>query len=218
MEGCQQQFRHVAARDRAAVCRIAADTAQYGDPVELILDDRRLFTDVFVRPYLDLCAETCWIAVVDDIPAGYLTGCVDTHAVEPYFRRALGRAVLRALVGRYRVGRRTLRAGIGYVREVIARPPTADLGGYPAHLHINIAKGYRGLGLGRQLMIAFLDQCRTLGVPGVHLSTSDQNVAALSLYHALGFEVLARYRSPYKSTVSRKPVETVIMGLRLDQG
>ena len=216
-----QSSRHVRCfteSDREAVCRIAADTAQYGDPVELILDDRRLFTDIFVRPYLDRCAETCWIAVVNETPAGYLTGCIDTHACEPHFRRALGWAALRTLTGRYRLGLRILRAGIGYAREMIAQLPTADLQMYPAHLHINVAEEFRGQGLGRQLMIAFLDQCRALKVPGVHLSTSDQNVAALSLYHALGFEVLAQYRSPYKSTVSRKPVDTVIMGLRLVQG
>ncbi len=213
-----QHIRRFTESDREAVCRIAADTAQLGDPVELILDDRRLFTDIFVRPYLDRCAETCWIAVMDGTPAGYLTGCVDTHACESHFRRALGWAALGALTGRYRLGLRTLRAGIGYAREVIARTPTADLRLYPAHLHINVAEEYRGQGLGRRLMTAFLDQCRTRDVPGVHLSTSDQNVAALSLYHALGFEVLAQFRSPYKSTVSRKAVETVIMGLRLDQG
>ena len=66
-------------------------------------------------------------------------------------------------------------------------------------------------------MAAFFDQCFMLKVSGVHLSTSDQNVAALGLYHVLGFKILARFCSPYKSTVSRKPVKTVLMGLRLDR-
>ena len=120
------------------------------------------------------------------------------------------------MVGHYRLGLRTMRAGIGYVREIVGRPPPVDLRSYPAQLHVNVVAEHRRKGVGRQLMAAFLDQCRALDVTGVHLSTSDQNEAALHLYHALGVEVLQRYRSPYKSTVTRKPVETMIMGLLLD--
>lgn len=204
------------AADTAAVCAIASDTAQFGDPVELVLDDRRLFADVFVRPYLGHCAATCWIAESAGQVVGYLTGCPDTGAFESVFRRALLRAGLRALAGRYRLGLRTMRAGYGYAREMLTRVPAVDLARYPAHLHMNVAAEQRGRGIGRCLLGAYVDHCHAQHVPGVHLSTSDQNIVALPLYAARGFVELWRYHSPYKSIVSRRPVETVIMGLRLD--
>lgn len=201
--------------DSTAIHWISADTAHFGDPVELILDDRRLFTDIFVRPYTFHFPHTCWVAEHDGQVVGYLTGCLDTAQLERLFRQSVLRAGRRALLEHYHLGWRTLRAGIGYLREVVAHPPSADLHHYPAHLHINLAAPYRGQGIGRRLMQTFLDYCRAEDVPGVHLNTSDQNTAALHLYSHLGFEMLHRYCSPYKSTVSRRPVDTLIMGLRL---
>jgi ribosomal protein S18 acetylase RimI-like enzyme len=202
--------------DAAPVCRISADTAQYGDPVELMLNDRRLFVDIFVRPYLIHFPHTCWVAEHNGQVMGYLTGCLDTARLEGLFRQSVLRAGGRALTGKYRLGWRTLRVGIGYLREVLSHPPTADPCLYPAHLHINVSAPYRGQGIGRRLMQVFLDHCRAEHVPGIHLNTSDQNTAALHLYRRLGFDVLHRYDSPYKSAVSRRPVETLVMGLRLD--
>lgn len=202
-------------RDAAAVHRIGADTAHFGGPVEAIMDDRQVFIDVFMRPYTTHCPATCWVAEVEGQVIGYLTGCLDTAAFDPLFRRGLFRAVGRLLAGRYRVGRRTLRAGIGYLRELASRRPQADPAAYPAHLHINLSAPFRGQGIGRRLMLAYLDQCRAAGVPGVHLSTSERNAAAVRLYRSLGFDVLHRYPAPYLSTVNRQAVEALIMGLRL---
>ena len=207
--------RRFAPEDAASVHQIGADTACFGDPVELILDDRRLFIDAFMRPYTTHCAATCWVAEADGHVIGYLTGCLDTATFGPALQRALLHAAGRLLAGRYRVGRRTLRAGIGYLREVASRRPQADLAAYPAHLHINLSAAYRGQGIGRRLMLAYLDQCRAAGAPGVHLSTSDHNVAAVQMYRALGFSVLHRRPAPYLSTVNRRAVEALIMGLRL---
>ncbi|NDJ78395.1 MAG: GNAT family N-acetyltransferase [Chloroflexi bacterium] len=202
--------------DANAVYQIGADTARYGDPVELILNDRRLFIDIFMRPYLTHYPETCWVAEVDGQVVGYLTGCPDTASYEPLFRRAVLRAARDVALFRYRIGWRTARAAVGFMREVLAHPPTPNLEQYPAHLHVNLAAPYRGQGAGRCLMLAYLDHLRDQGIPGAHLNTSDQNTVAVHLYEKLGFTVLHRYHSPYQSIVSRKPVDGLLMGLRLD--
>lgn len=200
--------------DARVVHEIGADTARYGDPVEQIFDDRRLFIDIFMRPYTTHFPDTCWVAMVDGKVVGYLTGCVDTARYQPHFRHALVSAAGRAVMLRYRLGWRTLRAGIGFAREMLTARPEVDLAAYPAHLHVNLLAAYRGRGGGRRLMTTYLAHCQEQGVPGVHLSTTERNVAACQLYRQLGFELLHRYRSPYQSTVSRGPVETLIMGLR----
>jgi ribosomal protein S18 acetylase RimI-like enzyme len=199
--------------DTDAVHQIAADTALYGAPVEAIFEDRRLFIDVFMRPYTMYYPDLCWIADVGGLVVGYLTGCLDTTGYKPRFQRALVAAAGRALRGYYRLGPRTVRAGIGLVREMFSHRTRPDLAPYPAHLHINLAAVYRGQGIGRRLITAYLDQCRAVGVTGVHLSTTDQNATAVHLYHKMGFVILHRYRSPYQSMVSGRPVHGIIMGL-----
>lgn len=61
---------------------------------------------------------------------------------------------------------------------------------YPAHLHINIEQTWRGHGLDRKLIQAYLDQLSSLGVPGVHLETNSQNQIACNLYEKTGFKLL----------------------------
>ena len=200
--------------DTDAVFQIGADTALYGAPVETILEDRRLFIDVFMRPYTTFYPDLCWIADAGGFVVGYLTGCLDTTGYKPRFRHAIVAAAGRALRGYYRLGPRTMRAGLGFLRETASRHTEPDLSSYPAHLHINLAAPYRGQGIGRRLMTAYLDQCQAAGVTGVHLSTTDQNSAAVALYHKLGFTVLHRHRSPYQSMVSGRLVHGLIMGLK----
>jgi GNAT superfamily N-acetyltransferase len=201
--------------DTEAVHRIGADTAHYGERVERIFDDRRMFIDIFLCPYTLYYADYCWVAEIDGEVIGYLTGCPDTASFTPRLHDALRAAAGRTLRGRYRIRWRTLRAGIAFVRELQRRPAMPTLRDYPAHLHLNLAAPYRGQGTGRRLMQAYLDQCRAAGLPGVHLTTSDQNRVALRLYAALGFQVLYCYSSPWHSAASRHPAEALVLGLRL---
>ena len=202
------------AAEAAPVHTIGAETAFYGAPVEHVFEDRRLFIDIYMRPYTSHYADTIWVAAADGVVGGYLIGCPDTAAYHPLFRRALLRASGRMLLLRYRLGRRTLRAMRGFVSEMLAPDPPLDLATYPAHLHINLLPAHRGQGIGRRLMMIYLDHCRAAGLPGVHLSTSSCNEVAVHLYEHLGFEVLSRRHSRYHSTVCGQPVDALLMGLR----
>jgi GNAT superfamily N-acetyltransferase len=57
---------------------------------------------------------------------------------------------------------------------------------FPAHLHINVAHEYRGLGIGRGLIELFCDAARAARLPGVHVVTGKaaRNVA---FYERAGF-------------------------------
>jgi ribosomal protein S18 acetylase RimI-like enzyme len=202
--------------DASAVCRISADTARFGDPVESVLDDRDLFVDLFTGIYITQFPETCWVADAGGQVVGYLTGCLDSRAYDRLFRRNLLRVLLKVCLGRYRIGRRTLRTGLGFVCETLRRGPSPDLARFPAHLHINVLATYRGQGIGQRLITMYLAYCRESGIPGVHLRTSDQNTAAIYLYRKLGFETLFRFHSPYHSISNRRPIEAIVMGMALD--
>ena len=202
--------------DEGALHTLAADTAYYGAPVEHMMEDRRVFIHAFVRPYTAHHAHTCWVAEADGEVVGYLTGCMDTRAQQAALRRAAAGVMARALALRYRLGPKAVRTGVAFVRHALAGgEPAIDLDAYPAHLHINVAAAYRGRGLGQGLMRAFIDQCRRAGLPGIHLTTSERNTAAVFLYQKLGFCELARYPSRFHSGVSRRPVMGLIFGLAL---
>lgn len=208
--------------DRQAVFRIAADTAFFGAPVEAFLDDRRLFCDAFTRYYTDYEAENGLIAEArrdgeDWETAGFLLGCLDTRRQQRrWLRWILPSTVGRMLTGRYRLGKRTW----GYALRLVAahlrgETPVCDVDLYPAHLHINLVEGWRGLGLGRGLMETYLARLRALSVPGVHLHTTSLNQVACRLYEGMGFELLNRRWTGAWGGITQQPVENLCYGLRL---
>jgi GNAT superfamily N-acetyltransferase len=204
-------------KDRHDVLRISADTAVFGEPVEAIMEDRRLFIDAFTTYYTDYEPDYLWVACVDERVVGYLTGCVDTISQQ---RRTIRRTILplvgRVILGKYRLGRKTLNYARHMVIDAVyTEYPRFDLDQYPAHLHINVEAGMRGRGLGRQLMAAYLDQLREMGVVGVFLGTTDINAAACRLYESLGFKVLDRRQTRVWQDVIAGPVENRTYGLRL---
>jgi GNAT superfamily N-acetyltransferase len=123
--------------------------------------------------------------------SGYLLGCVETRRVwNP--SQVLARHATRRLVC-LRPGtagifwRSVLDATIATVlhRETVEPMFLDDR--WPAHLHIDLLPVARGRGLGRALMMRWLDRLRELRVPGCHLETLAENVAAVRFFSAMGF-------------------------------
>jgi ribosomal protein S18 acetylase RimI-like enzyme len=207
-------YRHA---DREAVMRLAADSAAFGEPVEAFLEDRRLFCDAVYRYYLDYEPEHTWVAVVEPEVIGFLAGCTDGAQHARCLRTQIVPGLAWGLLsGDYRVGRRTTQYALDAMAAVIRREfPTVDLAQYPAHLHINVDAAWRGRGAGRRLIETYLEQLRSLGVPGVHLRTTNLNVAAVALYSRIGFRLLGARPTRLWRHVTDQPVENRCYGLRL---
>jgi ribosomal protein S18 acetylase RimI-like enzyme len=206
------------AGDRADLFRIGADTANYGGPIEAYLDDRNLFLDLFYRYYTDYEPEHSWIAEVDRLAVGFLTGCTDTQRSERVTRKELVPGVIRSLLrGKYRLGWKTLRyaARIG-LQALRGEMTEVDLAVYPAHLHINMDAHYRGLGLGRRLIEAYILQLKQLGVPGVHLMTTSLNVAACILYERMGFQLVDARKTSFWNGGAEVPGENRAYARRVE--
>ena len=205
-------------QDREDVFCIAADTAFFGEPVETLLEDRRVFCDAFVRYYTDFEPEHAWVACVEDQVVGYLTGTVDTITQRRlWINKVLPSVAWNAIKGKYKVGKKTWRYTRGMISGMVHQEyPHADLRVYPAHLHINLDAAARGRGLGRGLMAAYLDQLRQLGVPGVHLNTTSVNEAACRLYEKNGYRLLDERPTQVWSHLLNQPVENRSYGLRLE--
>lgn len=68
---------------------------------------------------------------------------------------------------------------------------------YPAHLHIDIYKEYRGNGTGTQLMQTLVEHLRKKGVKGVQLCVDAQNKKAIRFYERNGFKKLMNFVRGY---------------------
>jgi ribosomal protein S18 acetylase RimI-like enzyme len=203
--------------DQAAVLSLAADTAFFGDPVEAFLDDRQLHADAFARYYVDHETTYVWLAESPTGVVGFLLGCADTARQTRQWRRyILCNVLVRALAGKYRLGRRTASFGWGMLIGVIrGEEVRIDLGEYPAHLQIDVQQGYRGMGVGRLLIEAYLEQLRGLAVSGVHLETTSHNEPACHLYEKVGFHMIDRRPNHYWSAWFGYAVDNLAYGLKL---
>jgi ribosomal protein S18 acetylase RimI-like enzyme len=205
------------ARDRSAVLQIAADTGFFGAPVEAFLDDRRMMQDAFVAYYVDCEPEHLWVAEADGQVVGYISGSIGGGQAARGKARCAAAFAFRLLTFRYRAGRRTWRYFSRVAGAVLRREyPHADLRQYPAELHINLAEGARGLGLGKSLMNACLDQMAALGAPGIHLNTTSLNTAAVRMYEKMGFQLLGRKRTRlWEPWLPDREVENLVYGKEL---
>lgn len=210
-------IRLYATADRQAVLRIAADTAFFGDPVEAYLEDRRLFCDIFYRYYTDFDIDHSLVACAGEEVIGFLMGSLDTAIQQKrWLRETLLPTLWQALKGSYRLGARTTRYLVHMAMASFrGEYASCDLKQYPAHLHINVDEGWRGHGLGRRLMQAYLDQLRRMDVAGVHLNTTSLNEAACSLYERMGFKLLAAHPTRLWAGLVEQRVENRCYGLKL---
>jgi ribosomal protein S18 acetylase RimI-like enzyme len=185
-------IRHYQISDQPAILELSADTAFFGDPVEAFLEDRSLFIDAFARYYTEHEAPMAWVAESSCGLAGFLFGCTDTASQSRLWRRyIISNVLVKALAGRYRLGSKTAGFAWGMLMGMMRGEETSvDTEIFPAHLQIDVRQGFRGEGVGKRLIEAYLEQLRQLNVLGVHLETTTHNQAACHLYEKVGFRLL----------------------------
>ncbi|MHC4249311.1 MAG: GNAT family N-acetyltransferase [Planctomycetota bacterium] len=211
--------------DLAAVKEIAADTAYFGRPVDNVFPrrsgrsaeertraDRDLVADALIMPYAEFEPDSFSVAEADGRVVGYVTGCLDTDRLDRSFRRrilpGLALRLVRGNWRRLRGLRLVTMARIGRRRSRVMREVVPD---YPAHCHVNVARGFRGSGIGRAVLGRFVELARESGTRGVHASVASEGGRRLAV--GMGFVTLARV--PVHDIAGGPPREGWIMGLRL---
>jgi ribosomal protein S18 acetylase RimI-like enzyme len=175
--------------DRTAVRNICYATGLLGNPIDALVPDRELLADLWTAAYTDGFPELILVATLEGETIGYILGVGDARDLPMvYLRRVLPLVLGRAWRGEYRSWRSSLPHLIRLALEPAMHAPLAR---FPAHLHINLLESARGRGLGHGLLERFLQRLEARGVPGVQLSTTDRNVAALRLYERAGFQVFS---------------------------
>lgn len=175
--------------DRAAVRNICYATGLLGHPITALVPDRELFADLWTAAYTDGFPELALVATLEGQTIGYILGVGDARALPSVLvRRVLPLVLGRLFRGEYRSWLSSLPHLLRLPLQPAMHGPMAQ---FPAHLHINLLESTRGRGVGRRLLEGFLTQLETQGIPGVQLSTTDRNEAAVHLYERFGFRVWA---------------------------
>jgi len=201
--------------DREPLFKIAADTAFFGDPIEIYLEDRRIFLDLFYRYYTDFEPEHAWIAEANQQVVGFLTGGTDAAKQKEYFnQRLLPQFLALFLKGHYQTGPKTWAYLWNMVKARLKKKTVLiNHQKYPAHLHINVDKNWRGYGVGRKLMRTYFDQLIDENIPGVYLETTSENKTACQLYERIGFQLLGTSPVHHWKKLIDHPVENRTYGL-----
>ncbi len=203
-------LRALRAGDAAQVGRVAYLTGFFGSSAARYFPDPQLFADIWTGPYFESGGRLGFVAERGGEVVGYILGLPSQGEYGRALTRVIaGRIVPGVLLGRYR---RPF-GGLPYLLRFARFPGQhAPFDRYPAHLHINLLPGTRGLGLGSALLTAYLNALRARGVPGVQLSTTRENEAALGLYGRAGFSVYAEEQLPlWTPWLGRETVHVVMV-------
>lgn len=176
--------------DLDAIYEIALRTGAAGADASEMVDDPRLFGELFAAPHVTLEPEHAF--VLDDgrgRTIGYVVGALDAAAFEARCEREWWPA-LRSRHPLDDGGTKLDDLLIGLIHHRPAPDPEVD-GPHPSELHINLLPEAQGQGWGRAMIERLLASLRSHGSPGVHLGTSPDNTRAIAFYRHLGFQQLA---------------------------
>jgi len=213
-------IRNYQASDRSAVREIACDTADAGGPVERFFHDRRIIADVLTRYYTDYEPGSLWVAECDGGVVGYLMGCLDTHRQQRVTRRRiLPRVIVGAIARGVLLHAEAWRLLAAFAGTVILGgfPHAVDLIAYPAHFHINIREGFRGRGLGPQLVEAFRQQAGCAGVRGIHVVARGDNAGGRRFFEKMRFKLLGEKPLILPAGARFRRTSTVVYGWRQER-
>lgn len=205
-------------RDRDAVRYICCETGFMGDPMEVVFEGREVFGDMWTKYYTDFEPEHTWVAEAEGRVVGYFLGGLDTDTQMKVSTQKIFPSIAAKLFSTNCIySLKTIRYFRGAIRSLMRgefkMPKLAKA--YPSHLHTNMLDGYRGLGLGKAMMRAWLDHLETHGANAVHLETTSYNNIAIPFYKRMGFETVFESPLTMYEEIVKEPVMLMGMGLKL---
>lgn len=203
-------------RDREAVRRIALDTAFMGEPASAFFESETIICDLLTLYYTDYEPQSCFVAETNHRVIGTLIGAKNKAFSEKIISgKILPRIFLHALKTGIFLKKKNLKFTLNLLRSVLKNEfKMLDFSkDYPATLHINIEKAYRGFNIGARLIAVYLDYLVKENIPGVSLATMSD--AAGGFFTKQGFELLHAGKRSYFRHILHKDVPLYIYGKKL---
>jgi len=203
-------------RHRAAVRKLACDTALLGDSLDFCFGDREVLGDVLTLYFTDYEPESCFVAVKESEVVGYVTGARSTLQMNRVLRakilpRIIVKILLRGTLLRRNAARFLFHAATSYFGGEFSDPPEADQ--FPATLHVNVDENWRRTNTGTRLMERCLEFLRHEKVTGVRVST--MSMEARSFFERLGFTLLFEGKRSFLKYCLGRDLPLFTLGKRL---
>ncbi len=202
--------------DRDRVRWICCETGFLGKSIDQVFMDRDLFADFLTRYYTDMEPDTCWVGEKNGEVVSYLIGC---KRWQFYRWWGIWNGLRLAIKTSWRFARgyydAKSRKFLWWIltrawRETPPSPPSS------AHFHFNSLKGYRKMGIARDLLLTFFDDLRRHQIYRAYgqMATYD-NRRTERVYEYMGWKVLNKKRiSKYDGAVDQEIyLSTVLMEL-----
>ncbi len=199
--------------DRRSVRDIAFDTALMGDSGLAYFDDKEVLSDLLTLYFTDHEPGSSFVAEDKGDVIGYIIGAKDTKIfskvfIFKIFPRLLAKMVFRSTLFRPKNAIFLFHALLSFFRGEFKMPDLYEF--YPATLHINIKKGYRGTKIGAGLIASYTGYLAREGIRGVHLVTMSDEAA--SFFTAEGFRNLYHSKRTYLKYILHKETPIYIFG------
>lgn len=206
-------------QDKESIRRISCETAFIGDSREKIFSDDEILADVLTIYFTDYEPQSCFVAVANNRVAGYISGAKDAMAMERIFnQRILSGLVMKAFRRGVFFNRKNLQffwyCLISMLKGEFRAPDFSRE--FPAILHINLDKNFRGQAIGSKLIARFLQYLKEEGVSGVHFGTLSEG--ANIFFTKVGFNLLFQSRRSYLKAYIGKDREFYVFGKKLQGG
>ncbi|WP_454301788.1 GNAT family N-acetyltransferase [Salana multivorans] len=195
MSSLSARLRPFRTDDTEALVEVCTRTADSGGDATGQLPDDRLWSQIYLLPYLERHPDLAFVVEIendddgdgasDAVPAGYIVATDDSAAFHDWFVSQWWPA--QGLPGPEDVPDGTQRRLLDRGR---LGPGAEYPEGCPAHLHIDLLPVTQGRGAGRSLMERLCAELAARGVTGVHATAGTANAGALAFYPRVGFEAL----------------------------
>ncbi|MFX1535472.1 MAG: GNAT family N-acetyltransferase [Promethearchaeota archaeon] len=191
------QIRQCQKKDQSGILNICYRTGYMGEDLtgRNFFNDKILFGYLFCLYYPRYEPEHCFVAVdskQDNKIVGYILGSDDSEKQGKLFRRKMiPKIALRLFFYTSWRFPESYRAVNSFRRADSQENKLNNLNEeFPAHLHIDILPEYQRKGVGSELIRIFEQHMTDLGVPGVHLGTSNYNEKAIPFYKKHGYRII----------------------------
>lgn len=202
--------------DKEPVRSISRQTAFLGEPFTRFVDDGEVLADALTLYFTDFEPGSCFVAVKGEKVIGYLSGAKDVRIMRRIFNhKILPQLVIKGLRKRLPLRRnsRTLlrHAFLSFLKGEFFTPDFS--GEYPAVLHINIDRDFRGQRVGSMLMERYMRFLAENSIKGVHCGTRAED--AREFFMRSGFGVLHKSKRSFLRYYFKTSLPYYILGKKI---
>ena len=186
------EIRNFRESDLDSLYKICLLTGASGKDATSLYKDPKLLGHFYAAPYALLEPELTFVLTLNDQPVGYIVGALDSQE----FYQKCEEGWLPQLRDKYKLPDETDQSRDAYIIRLIHKGhvPKPEMADYPSHLHINLLPVTQGKGLGRKLMLTFIEKLKEMRSYGLHLEVGMKNIGAIAFYSKMGFHVIKEFQ------------------------